>query len=190
NQNEFGFENQIEGENNLMMNSGGAYHEEFQENATFCEWNYVDNIFGALYDDNQAIDISSNALNNMNQSNYDMENPENDRRYELQVGMVFSDWEHAMNELRKYEKREGFRTRCYRIEKFKNGDIRRRTMVCKHFGQPEATKSKDQKKETTIKRVGCTWQINLSCPEKEKPNKVVYISKLINEHQNHELDQA
>ncbi|CAG8822999.1 16636_t:CDS:1, partial [Racocetra persica] len=33
-------------------------------------------------------------------------------------------------------------------------------------------------------------QINLSCPEKENPNKVVYISKLINEHQNHELDQA
>ncbi|CAG8847721.1 30678_t:CDS:1, partial [Racocetra persica] len=61
---------------------------------------------------------------------------------------------------------------------------------CEHFGQPDATKSKDQKKETTTKRVGCTWQINLLCPEKENPNKAVYISKLINEHQNHELDQA
>ncbi|CAG8845650.1 33180_t:CDS:1, partial [Racocetra persica] len=62
-------------------------------------------------------------------------------------------------------------------------------MICEHFGQPEATKSKDSKKETTTKRVGCTWQINLSCPKKENPNKVVYISKLINKHQNHELDQ-
>ncbi|CAG8844863.1 7615_t:CDS:2, partial [Racocetra persica] len=63
-------------------------------------------------------------------------------------------------------------------------------MVCEHFGQPEATKSKDQKKKTTTKRVGYTWQINLSCPEKKNPNKVIYISKLINKHQNHELDQA
>ncbi|CAG8798344.1 6406_t:CDS:2, partial [Racocetra persica] len=42
---------------------------------------------------------------------------------------------------------------------------------CEHFRQPEATKSKNQKKETTTKRVGYTWQINLSCPEKENPNK-------------------
>ncbi|CAG8496689.1 1_t:CDS:2 [Racocetra persica] len=63
-------------------------------------------------------------------------------------------------------------------------------MVCEHFGQPEMTKSKDPKKETTTKRIGCTWQINLSYPEKENPNKIVYIAKLINEHKNHDLNQA
>ena len=72
----------------------------------------------------------------------------------------------------------------------KNGEVRRRTMVCEHFGHFEATKSKDPKKETTTKRVGCIWQINLSCPEKDNPNKLVYVAKLINEHKNHNLDQA
>ncbi|CAG8728027.1 8417_t:CDS:2, partial [Racocetra persica] len=61
---------------------------------------------------------------------------------------------------------------------------------CEHFGQSEMTKSKDPKKETTTKRIGCTWQINLSCPEKENPNKIVYIAKLVNEYKNHDFNQA
>ncbi|CAG8821780.1 4877_t:CDS:2, partial [Gigaspora margarita] len=56
--------------------------------------------------------------------------------------------------------------------------------------KPEATKSKDPKKVTTSKCVGCTWQINLSCSEKNNPHKVVYITKLIDEHKNHELNKA
>ncbi|CAG8720274.1 3829_t:CDS:2 [Gigaspora margarita] len=33
-------------------------------------------------------------------------------------------------------------------------------------------------------------QINLLCPEKDNPHKLVYITKLVNEHKNHDLDQA
>ncbi|CAG8849530.1 30269_t:CDS:2, partial [Gigaspora margarita] len=109
---------------------------------------------------------------------------------ELQEGMSFRDWNHAMEEIEKYEKRHGFRMQCYHIEKFKNGDIRRRTIVCKHYGQPEVTKSKNPKKEAISKCVGCTWQINLSCPERENPYKIIYITKLVNKNKNHNLDKA
>ncbi|CAG8678934.1 7502_t:CDS:2 [Gigaspora margarita] len=50
----------------------------------------------------------------------------------------------------------------------KNNDIRRRTIVCKHFELPETTKSKDSKKETTTKQIGVHG----------------------NEHKNHDLNQA
>ncbi|CAG8843968.1 24203_t:CDS:1, partial [Gigaspora margarita] len=59
---------------------------------------------------------------------------------------------------------------------------------CEHFGQPEITKSKNPKKETMSKRVGCTWQINLSCPEKENLHKIICITKLVDEHRNHKLN--
>ncbi|CAG8639483.1 11721_t:CDS:2, partial [Racocetra persica] len=55
---------------------------------------------------------------------------------------------------------------------------------------PESTKSKDTEKETTSKRIGCIWQINLSCLEKNNPYKIVYVTKLIDEHKNHSLDRA
>ena len=76
------------------------------------------------------------------------------------------------------------------IEKLKNEEVRRCMLVCEHFGHLEATKSKDSRKETTTKRVECIWQINLSCLEKDNPHKLVYVAKLINEHKNHDLDQA
>ncbi|CAG8772436.1 2228_t:CDS:2, partial [Gigaspora margarita] len=136
NQMEYGIENQIESESNFIMNSGGAYQGGFQANEAnvpFREWNCVDNTF--------------NEPNNNNQAKFD-----------VNIGMVFRDWDHAMNEITKFEKREEF-------------------------------KVKDPKKKTTTKRIGCIWQINLSCPEKDNSHKLVYIAKLINEHRNHELDQ-
>ena len=177
------------------MNPRGAYHEEFRDNATFREWDYVDNIFDTLYNNSQAVDVSigSNALNDTNKTDNEkneIENLEGHQHYELQESLMFHNWEHAMNEIKKYEKREGFRTRCYRIEKLKNGEVRRRTLVCEYFGHLEATKSKDPRKETTTKRVGCIQQINLSCPEKDNPHKLIYVAKLINEHKNHDLDQV
>ncbi|CAG8738658.1 3151_t:CDS:2, partial [Racocetra persica] len=68
--------------------------------------------------------------------------------------------------------------------------INKGTQVCEHYGQPESTKSKDTEKETTSKRIGCIWQINLSCLEKNNPYKIVYVTKLIDEHKNHSLDRA
>ncbi|CAG8852538.1 44557_t:CDS:1, partial [Gigaspora margarita] len=149
----------------------------------FCDWDHTVNEYS----------INSNVLNNMNQVEYEansIENIESNIYEELQEGMSFRNWNHAIEEIEKYEKRHGFRMRCYCIEKFKNGDIRRRTIVCEHYEQPKVTKSKDPKKEATFKHVGYTWQINLSCPERENPHKIIYITKLVNEHKNHNLDKA
>ncbi|CAG8844107.1 13631_t:CDS:2, partial [Gigaspora margarita] len=55
---------------------------------------------------------------------------------------------------------------------------------------PETTKSKDKKKEMTSKCVRYIWQINLSYPEKNNSHKVVYVTKLVDEHKNHTLDRA
>ncbi|CAG8772087.1 4171_t:CDS:2, partial [Gigaspora margarita] len=134
-----------------------------------------------------------NVLNNTNQVEYEansIENIESNIYEELQEGMSFHDWNYAMEEIEKYKKRHGFRMRCYHIKKFKNGDIRRRTIVCEHYRQPEVTKSKDPKKEATSKHVGCIWQINLSCSERKNPYKIIYITKLVNKHKNHNLDKA
>ncbi|CAG8774295.1 9681_t:CDS:2 [Gigaspora margarita] len=83
---------------------------------------------------------------------------------------IFLNWDYAMKEIEKYGSKQGFKIRCYHVER-SNNIIRRRTLVCEHFGQPEATKSKDKKKETTSKRIGCIWQINLSCPKKNNSHK-------------------
>ncbi|RIB10344.1 hypothetical protein C2G38_2206398 [Gigaspora rosea] len=173
NQFEFNLGNQ--NENNFVVNSE-AYQEEFQMDATFHEWDYVDDRFDTLYTEH---DISNNVLYQNAYERNDIENFEHNQHHELQVGMMFLDWNHAISEIKKYEKRQGFKPRLYHIEKLKNSDIRRRTIVGKHFGQPEMTKSKDPKKETTTKQIGCTWQVNLSCLEKENPNKIVYIAKLL-----------
>ncbi|CAG8847109.1 26308_t:CDS:2, partial [Gigaspora margarita] len=53
----------------------------------------------------------------------------------------------------KYGNKQEFNIRCYHVER-SNGAIRRRTLVCEHYSQPEATKSKDPKKVTTSKHVG------------------------------------
>ncbi|CAG8824579.1 583_t:CDS:2, partial [Cetraspora pellucida] len=66
--------------------------------------------------------------------------------------------------VKRYEKEQEFRMCYYHVEKSKNSDIRRCTLVCEHFGQPEITKSKDPKKETTSKHIG------------------------FDEHKNHDLD--
>ncbi|CAG8824655.1 17431_t:CDS:2, partial [Gigaspora margarita] len=123
--NQFEFDLGNQNENNFVVNSE-VYQKEFQTDATFCEWDYVDDRLDTL--------ILNMTL--------------------LQVGMVFLDWNHAMSEIKKYEKRQGFKTRLYCIEKLKNSDIQRRTIVCEHFGQPETTKSKDPKKEITTKQIG------------------------------------
>ncbi|CAG8840854.1 43166_t:CDS:2, partial [Gigaspora margarita] len=59
--------------------------------------------------------------------------------------------DHAMTEIEKYGKRQGFKTRCYCVDR-SSDCIRRCMLVCEHYGKPDVTKSKDPKKETTSKR--------------------------------------
>ncbi|CAG8823037.1 21921_t:CDS:1, partial [Gigaspora margarita] len=163
-----------------------------------------------LYNDQSELDVIRDFLHNNNQDNYegrDMMNFENAEHKnlmvydcchlinkgaqgeELQENKIFLNWNYTMKEVEKYGSKQGFKICCYCVER-SNNIIRRRTLVCEHFSQPEATKSKDKKKETTSKRIGCIWQINLSCPEKNNPHKVVYVTKLVDEYKNHTLDRA
>ncbi|CAG8705123.1 22185_t:CDS:2, partial [Cetraspora pellucida] len=186
-------DNQIEYETNVMMNSESTYYEDAQTNMASWDWNLIanridelcknyqnDNEFDILYNNNHVkFNVSSNVLCNITQNKYEcnnVEDVENNRYSELR------------EEVKRYEKEQGFRMCCYHVEKSKNGDIQRCMLVCEHFGQPEIMKSKDPKKKTTSKCIGCTWQINLSCLEKENPHKIIYITKLVDEHKNHDLD--
>ncbi|CAG8774637.1 19440_t:CDS:2, partial [Racocetra persica] len=72
-------------------------------------------------------------------------------------------------------------------EKLKNGNIWQRTIVCKHYSWSQKTKCKNQNKYVS-KCIGCIWQINISCPEKENSHKYVYIIKIIDKHENYELN--
>ncbi|CAG8720578.1 2240_t:CDS:2 [Gigaspora margarita] len=143
--------------------------------------NFVNNI---LYGYQNEINVSD-ILYNTNQTRYendDMMNYEdtqheniieNDRfqlinkdpqSEELRMNIVFRSWDHTINEIESMGRDKDLR--CIAT----------------------STKSKDQKKETTSKCIGCTWQINLSCLEKNNSNKIIYITKLVKEHKNHDLD--
>ncbi|CAB5389307.1 unnamed protein product [Rhizophagus irregularis] len=66
----------------------------------------------------------------------------------------------------------------FRVEKKSDGTFRRRTAQCEHHGN-YVTKSN---KETTTKRLGCAWHINLSEPTSKNPFKYVYITTLHDIH--------
>ncbi|CAG8600450.1 4198_t:CDS:2, partial [Scutellospora calospora] len=61
---------------------------------------------------------------------------------------------HAMNMTEKYEKKQEFKIHCYHIER-SNRNIRRCILVYEYFRQPELTKSKNSKKETSSKHIEC-----------------------------------
>ncbi|CAG8794878.1 14928_t:CDS:2, partial [Cetraspora pellucida] len=101
---------------------------------------------------------------------------------------VFNSWDVAIEEIEKYACCKGFGTRRLCVEKLENGDVQRCTIVCEHFGCPEQTKSKNSQNKTTSKHIGCTWQINISYPEKENPHRLIYVTKIVDKHKNHELN--
>ncbi|CAG8504831.1 2444_t:CDS:2 [Scutellospora calospora] len=77
-------------ENNFAVNSE-VYQKEFQADATFCAWDYVDDRPDALYNNNYAEhDIRNNVLHQIAYERNDIENFENNRHYELQVGIGVS----------------------------------------------------------------------------------------------------
>ncbi|CAG8844849.1 33730_t:CDS:2, partial [Gigaspora margarita] len=141
-----------------------------------------------LYNDQSKLDVIRDFLHQDNHKGKDMMNFESTKHKNL---MAY-DCYHLINDgaqVEKYGSKQEFKIHCYQVER-SNNIIRRRTLVCEYFGQPEATKSKDKKKKTTSKHVGCIWQINLSCPEKNNLHKVVYVTKLIDEHKNYTFDHA
>ncbi|CAG8798446.1 44902_t:CDS:2 [Gigaspora margarita] len=148
----------------------GTSYENIQNSAIFHGQNLDQaNLDNMLCKQNE-FDFSGNAfaINRIDkQTELDSNNDnENDQYEELREGLMFHNWNHAVNEVDK----------C--------------TIVCEHFGRPESTKSKDSNKETTSKHIECTWQINLLCPKRNNSNKIVYVAKLVNEYKNHKLDFA
>ncbi|CAG8584903.1 9948_t:CDS:2 [Cetraspora pellucida] len=152
-----------------------------------------------LYNDQSELGVIRDFLYGNDQDNHEVGDIMNCESAEHENLMPYNSYncyhliegaqDYAMKEVAKYGSKQKFKIRCYRVER-SNNIIRRCTLVCEHFGQPEATKSKGKKKETTSKCVGCIWQINLSCSEKNNPHKFVYVTKLIDEHKNHTLDHA
>ncbi|CAG8798567.1 24586_t:CDS:2 [Cetraspora pellucida] len=121
--------------------------------------------------------------------NYEPEkNITKDANNDYEIQKVFNSWDVAIEEIEKYACRKGFGTRRLYVEKLENGDVQRHTIVCEHFGCPEQTKSKNPQNKTTSKCIGCTWQINISCLEKENPYRLIYVTKIVDKHKNHELN--
>ncbi|CAB4398842.1 unnamed protein product [Rhizophagus irregularis] len=96
----------------------------------------------------------------------------------LYQGKAFTAWKQAFETIESRAKQQGFNIIYSRVEKKSDGTFHRRTAQCEHYGN-YITKSN---KETTTKRLGCTWHINLSEPTSKNPFKYVYITTLHDIH--------
>ncbi|CAG8753359.1 11343_t:CDS:2, partial [Rhizophagus irregularis] len=85
----------------------------------------------------------------------------------LYQGKAFTTWKQAFETIESRAKQQGFNIIYSRVEKKSDGTFRRRTAQCEHHGN-YVTKSN---KETTTKRLGCAWHINLSEPTSKNPFK-------------------
>ncbi|GBC14651.2 hypothetical protein GLOIN_2v1796089 [Rhizophagus irregularis DAOM 181602=DAOM 197198] len=92
----------------------------------------------------------------------------------LYQGKAFTTWKQAFETIESRAKQQGFNIIYSRVEKKSDGTFCRRTAQCEHHGN-YVTKSN---KETTTKRLGCAWHINLSEPTFKNPFKYVYITTL------------
>ncbi|CAB4414328.1 unnamed protein product [Rhizophagus irregularis] len=96
----------------------------------------------------------------------------------LYQGKAFTTWKQAFETIESWAKQQGFNIIYSRVEKKSDGTFRRRTAQCEHHGN-YVTKSN---KETTTKRLGCAWHINLSEPTSKNPFKYVYITTFHDTH--------
>ncbi|CAG8845480.1 27430_t:CDS:2, partial [Racocetra persica] len=94
-------------------------------------------------------------------------------------------WEEATDTLKLYSQYDGFKLRKGHVEKTSNGTIRKRTILCEHSGKYKS-KNMQLTKETSTKYIKCLWHVNLLQPQKNNPNRNVYIATLDNSH-NHDL---
>ncbi|CAG8815168.1 4597_t:CDS:2 [Gigaspora margarita] len=59
--------------------------------------------------------------------------------------------------------------------------IRRRTYICEHRHNYET----NSKKETSTKKILCSWHVNASCLKAKKPNSAIFINTIVDEHNHH-----
>ncbi|CAG8853470.1 44687_t:CDS:1, partial [Gigaspora margarita] len=58
-----------------------------------------------------------------------------------------------------------------------------RTYICEHGRHYDSSSNK----ETETKKILCQWHVNASCPKYKNPDFLIFINKVINEH-NYELN--
>ncbi|RHZ44033.1 hypothetical protein Glove_772g17 [Diversispora epigaea] len=109
---------------------------------------------------------------NENRSNKSIEAP-------LYKGKIFNTWQEAFDTIESWAKKQGFNVIYNRVIRKPDGTFRKRTVQCEHQGD-YVTKSTS--KQTTTKRIGCTWHINLSEPIAENSFNHVYITTFHNTH--------
>ncbi|CAG8770538.1 12365_t:CDS:1, partial [Gigaspora rosea] len=64
-----------------------------------------------------------------------------------------------------------------------NNVIRRRTYICEHGRHYDSSSNK----KTETKKILCQWYVNVSCSKHKNPDSLIFINKIVNEH-NHELN--
>lgn len=81
-----------------------------------------------------------------------------------------------MNE---WDKNKGFDIIKDRVTK-KEDYTRRRTYICEH----EKKYTSNSNKNTSTKKISCSWHLNASCPKKNNSNFSVFINKVVDKQLN------
>ncbi|CAG8740629.1 9511_t:CDS:2, partial [Racocetra fulgida] len=100
----------------------------------------------------------------------------------LFTGKTLINWETYNAFLTEWRSKRGFNVikDCVYQDK---GVIRRRMYICEHGHNYESSSIK----ETSIKKMLCSWHINVSCPKIKNSNSIVFINKIVDKH-NHPLN--
>ena len=102
----------------------------------------------------------------------------------LYQGKIFTTWQEAFNVIESWSKQQGFNIIYSRVERKSDGTFRKRTVKCEYQG---SYSTKSSGKQTTTKRIGCTWHINLSELSINNPSKHIYLTTFCDTH-SHDLD--
>ncbi|CAG8779498.1 25490_t:CDS:2 [Gigaspora margarita] len=147
------------------MNSESTYYE-LLANTILPKWNILVNEIDTLYENNQF----EFDPENQNENNFVV----NSEAYqkEFQIDATFYEWDYANDRL------DTLYTKHNISNNLKNSNILRYTTVCEHFGQPKMTKSKDLKKETTTKQIGCMWQKNIAFTKEITDDVKFFVTKM------------
>ncbi|RHZ73176.1 hypothetical protein Glove_232g96 [Diversispora epigaea] len=101
----------------------------------------------------------------------------------LYEGKIFNTWQQAFEIIEGWAKQQGFKIKYGRVEKNPDGSFRKRTIQCEHQGKYISKSNK----QTTTKRIGCMWHVNLSEPQSENLLKHIYITTFHGIH-SHDLN--
>ena len=100
----------------------------------------------------------------------------------LEVGSTFPTWKSAFDHIKQWSLQQGFFIRKGRSETLLN-EHRKQTILCCQGMNNKKNQTKPSKSQRK-------WHVNLSCPVKNNPNKMIFITTIFNENFGHSLDPA